>query len=112
MPKFDVSADFNLNQSLQNLGIKDVFEQNKANFTPLLANDSDPTFLSSVKQGTRVAIDEEGVTATSFTAMMTDGAAMPSEEDIDFVLDQPFVFVINDIRGLPLFVGIVNQLDS
>ncbi|HHT25140.1 MAG TPA: serpin family protein [Clostridiaceae bacterium] len=112
VPKFDVSADFNLNQSLQNLGIKDVFTLDKADFTPLLANDSDPAYLSTVKQGTRVAIDEEGVTAASFTAMMTCGAAMPPEEEIDFVLNRPFVFVINGISGLPLFVGIVNQLDS
>ena len=110
-PKFDISADFNLNQSLQNLGIKDVFDQKQADFTPLLANDSDLAFLSTVKQGTRVAIDEEGVTAASFTAMMTAGAAMPPEEEIDFVLDRPFVFVINGISGLPLFIGIVNQVE-
>ena len=110
VPKFDVSADFNLNQSLQNLGIKDVFTLDKADFTPLLANDSDPAYLSTVKQGTRVAIDEEGVTAASFTAMMACGAAMPPEEELDFVLDRPFVFVINGISGLPIFIGIVNQV--
>ncbi|NLJ70539.1 MAG: serpin family protein [Clostridiaceae bacterium] len=111
VPKFDVSSDFNLNQPLQNLGIKDVFELNQADFTPILANDSDPAFLSTVKQGTRVAIDEEGVTAASFTAMMIAGAAMPPEEEIDFILDRPFVFVIDGISGLPIFVGIVNQVE-
>ena len=34
---------------------------------------------------------------------------MPTEDEIDFVLDRPFLFVITGAQGLPLFVGVVNQ---
>ena len=36
------------------------------------------------------------------------GAAMPPEEIIDFILDRPFIFAID--QGVPLFVGTINQL--
>jgi serine protease inhibitor len=54
-------------------------------------------------------IDEEGCTAAAYTVMLAAGAARPPEEKVDFVLDRPFLFVINGQDGQPLFVGIVNQ---
>ena len=54
-------------------------------------------------------IDEEGVEAAAYTIMAICGAGMPPEEEIDFVLDPPFLFVITSRDGLPLFAGIVNQ---
>ena len=41
--------------------------------------------------------------------MMTEGAAAPPEEEVDFALNRPFVFAITGTDGLPLFVGIVRQ---
>ena len=34
---------------------------------------------------------------------------MPPDEEIDFILDKPFLFAITGYDGLPLFVGVVNQ---
>ena len=34
---------------------------------------------------------------------------MGMEEIIDFVLDRPFLFVIADYNGIPLFAGVVNN---
>ena len=36
-------------------------------------------------------------------------AAMPPEDEMDFTLDRPFLFVITNAGGLPLFAGIVNH---
>lgn len=43
------------------------------------------------------------------TVMMMAGAAAPPEEEMDFVLDRPFLFAITGADGLPLFVGVVNR---
>ena len=37
------------------------------------------------------------------------GAAPPPEEIIDFILDRPFLFLITEGSGVPLFAGTVNQ---
>ena len=49
----------------------------------------------------RVTIDEEGVTAAAYTVMAAAGAAMPPEEEMDFVLDRPFLFVIQGGDAIP-----------
>ncbi len=108
VPKFDVCSDMQLQDSLKALGITDIFDGEKADFSPLLSSD-DGGYISIIQHATRVAIDEEGVTAAAFTLILRDGAAMPPEDHIDFILDRPFLFVIQSNDGLPLFSGIVNQ---
>ena len=41
--------------------------------------------------------------------MAMEGATAPPEEEVDFVLDRPFLFAVTSQDGLPLFVGIVHQ---
>ena len=113
IPKFDVVSDFSLIEGLKNLGVKDVFEVGKADFSPLINSDGGSTgvepVVSEAKHAARVMIDEEGCVAAAFTVMMMTGAARPPEEKVDFVLDRPFLFVINGMDDQPLFIGIVNQ---
>lgn len=107
LPKFDISSQLSLEQSLKELGITDAFQPETADFSPL--TDSEGVFLSQVKHGVRVAVDEEGVTASAVSMLIGAGAAMPPDEEIDFTLDRPFLFAIYGMDNLPLFVGIVNQ---
>lgn len=111
VPKFDVVSDFSLISGLKNLGVKDVFNAAEADFAPLVGEDmlEDMVSVNEAKHAARVMIDEEGCTAAAFTVMLAAGAARPPEEKVDFVLDRPFLFVINGQDGQPLFVGIVNQ---
>ena len=55
-------------------------------------------------------VDEKGVEAAAYTVMMAAGSAMPPDEEVDFVLNRPFLFVITSSHRLPLFAGVVNQL--
>lgn len=106
VPKFDVSSDVSLSDSLKALGVTDCFEEN-ADFTPL--TDSKPAALSDIRHGARVVADEKGITAAAYTEMLVSGAAMPPEEEIDFILDRPFLFAVISDDGMPLFVGTVYQ---
>lgn len=107
IPKFDAASQFDLGEGLQALGVTDVFDPALSDFTPMTTDVSVPVTLSQASHAARVVIDEEGCTATAFTVMQAAGAAAPPDEEVDFVLDRPFLFCIT--RGdLPLFVGIVN----
>ena len=106
VPKFDVSSSTDLTDGLKALGMRDVFDMQKGDFTPLTA--LKPTAISAAKQDARVMIDEEGAKAAAVTRIITNGATMP-EDHVNFVLDRPFVFEIMSENGLPLFVGIVNH---
>ncbi len=108
IPKFDVSSGYGLSDGLRNLGITDVFDAEVSDFSPM-TGDTDEMYLSQATHAARVKIDEEGVTAAAFTEMSYAGAAMPPDDEMDFTLDRPFLFVITGCDGLPLFIGIVNQ---
>ncbi len=108
IPKFDVASDLNLRESLQGLGITDVFDVEKADFSPLTQDDQ-PAYLSQVKHAARVTIDEDGCTAAAFTVAAVAGMSAPPVEEVDFVLDRPFLFVLTGQDGSPLFVGIVRH---
>lgn len=107
MPKFDVVSDIDLKAGLEALGVTDVFDDVSADFSPLTP-DIDGIGLTSVKHAARVMVDEEGCTAAAYTVMLRYGAPPPGDE-VDFVLDRPFLFVITGADGLPLFAGVVNQ---
>jgi len=108
VPKFDISSDMELTQQLKKLGITDIFLPGTADFSPIIP-ENDGGCVDQVKHAARVAIDEEGVTAAAFTVIMRAGAGMPPSDEMDFVLDRPFLFVIESQDGLPLFAGVVNQ---
>lgn len=74
-----------------------------------LENLADGIFISQTSHGARVMVDEEGCTAAAYTVMAAAGGAMPPVEEMDFVVDRPFIFVITGDSGLPLFAGIVNE---
>lgn len=108
MPKFDVSSDLDLISGLQALGITDVFDPTASDFTPM-TKEVEEIYVSQAEHAARVAVDEEGVTAAAYTVMAMCESGAPPEEEMDFVLDRPFLFVITGIDGLPLFTGVVNQ---
>ena len=108
IPKFDVSSQFELKEGLQVLGVTDVFDPALSDFTPMTTDVKDPIILTQASHAARVVIDEDGCTAAAFTVVAAGGAGMPPEDEVDFVLDRPFIFCITGESGLPLFVGIVN----
>ncbi len=108
VPKFDVTSEMELSGVLRTLGLTQVFDPAAADFTPLTGADV-PVSLSRVQHDARVLIDEEGCEAAAYTVMMMAGAMPPLQmEEIDFVLDRPFLFLITGAGGLPLFVGVIN----
>lgn len=109
IPKFDVSSQLDLGEGLKALGITDIFDAERSDFTSLTTDADLPIVLSQANHAARVVIDEEGCTAAAFTELSPAGAAPPPDEEVDFVLDRPFVFCITGESGLPLFVGVVNS---
>ena len=71
--------------------------------------DMDGIYLSQAEHAVRVAIDEEGVTAAAYTVMASAGSGAPPEEEVDFTLDRPFIFVVTNPNNVPMFIGIVNN---
>ena len=107
VPKFDVEAKKNLRDGLMEMGITDLFRSGAADFSASLEV---PAYFSAANQAVRVKIDETGVTAAAYIEFPAPGDAPPIEREIiDFILNRPFLFVITDRAGIPLFAGSVQQ---
>ena len=108
VPKFDIASQLDLTEGLMELGVTDVFDPDVSDFTPMTA-DTDGVFVSEATHAARVKIDEEGVEAAAFTVLDAPTSMAPSDEEIYFTLDRPFLFAISSQDGLPLFAGVVNR---
>jgi len=110
IPRFDVVSHFDLEDGLRELGVADVFDPARSDFTPM--TDGLSIALTQADHAVRVAIDEEGCTAAAYTALVASGASPRFEDTADFVLDRPFLFCVTGSSGLPLFVGVVSYPDG
>ena len=104
MPKFDLSADLDLMNTLKALGITDLLNPDQADLSGLTSLD---TFLTQAEQMTRVSVDEEGVEAAAVTIIADGTGGIPVETCV-MNLNRPFLFVLRS-QGVPLFVGVVNE---
>lgn len=109
LPKFDVSSDIDLSNSFKAMGIENAFDINSADFSAITSQTN--ACVSKVNHAARVIIDEEGCKAAAFTEILLVGAAAPVEKrQVDFILDRPFIFIIESDVGQPLFIGVVNNV--
>ena len=108
LPKFDVASDIDLTDSLKALGVTDVLDKEKSDFSPMFTEGN--AYLGEAKHAARVTVDEEGVEAAAYTVML----AMPTSQGgadlvVDFIADRPFIFAITGEGGALLFAGVVNN---
>ena len=75
LPKFDITFDQILNESLQNMGIRDAFTKGVADFSGMSKNGTKDFFISLVRQKAVIKVDEEGTEAAAVTAVLMEGMA-------------------------------------
>ncbi len=110
IPKFDVSSQIDLCEGLKRMGVTDVFDEAISDFSPM-SDELNEIVLSKADHAARVKIDEEGCEAAAYTVVICEAtSARPPDDEVDFVLDRPFIFAVMSDSGAPLFVGIVNNI--
>ena len=112
-PKFTLKTDLNFRSSLANLGFEDMFDSNIDSFSKAF---DDPKlsqyniYLSVIKQRNEVEFNEDGTIVKSVSmASMAKEYAMRIGNTLDVNLNQPFIYIIRDINGTPIFVGHVDN---
>ena len=110
LPKFKLTSQFNLAETLQEMGMTLAFTP-QADFSRMASVED--LMLSEVVHKAFVDVNEEGTEAAAATAVVATPAAAPfgdPEEPVVFRADHPFVFLIRDNRsGAVLFLGRVTD---
>ena len=105
VPKLDVSCKQDLTAAIQALGIRSAFDPAAADYTAL--TDEPGVFLGKAEQGTRLIMDEEGISAASYVEYLA-GAVAP-DKFVKIVIDRPFFLLVTACDGVPLFAGVINE---
>ena len=103
LPKFTFKTDIDIKEALEQMGVTNMFS-GMADFSNM---SDDPARISQIKQGTYIALDEEGVEASAYTMMMAVATAMLSGEET-LTFDRPFIYAIFS-EGVIIFMGTVEN---
>lgn len=106
LPKFEITFDQILNDSLQNMGLRRAFEASQADFTGISNN---PLYISQVRQKAVFRLDEEGAEASAATEVELARGGVP-EGLRNMYFDKPFLYmIIENETKVPLFMGIMDN---
>ncbi len=111
MPRIETDTNQDLNEIMASLGMPDAFQKYNGHgfldFCYLGDNedDSDPCWISIMRQKAHLKLDEKGTEAAAATVIgMTDNAA-PSQY-AEFIADRPFLYIISErSTGSIFFIG-------
>ena len=106
-PEFKNEYQANLNNILIDMGMKDAFDPDKADFSNMAKT---MPYISTVMHKTFIDVDRAGTKAAAATAVvMNDSCAAPSEKSV--ICNRPFAYAIVDRdTGLAVFLGTVEKL--
>lgn len=114
IPKYKSEYSITMNKVLQEMGMADAFDSNRADFSGIGYSWSGNIYIGRVLHKTFIAVDESGTKAGAATAVeMKDGCAMLEPPQVRTVyLDRPFVYMILDREeNVPVFLGIVEEVN-
>jgi leukocyte elastase inhibitor len=106
LPRFKITAEFQLRDALTTLGMPLAFSLGRADFSGMATGA--PLALSAVIHKAYVDVNEKGTEAAAATAAAIRATSMrqPEPEPVAFRADHPFFFVIRDNgTGSLLFAG-------
>ncbi|XP_055487733.1 plasminogen activator inhibitor 1-like [Leucoraja erinacea] len=104
LPKFSLENEIDLRIPLARLGITDMFDSSKADFTKI--SKTQDLFVSQALQKVKIEVDERGTKASAATAAIMYGR-MAMET---VIIDRPFLFLVrHNPTGTILFMGQVME---
>lgn len=110
IPEFTYEYSKELKDSLMAMGINRAFSP-QGDFTGM--EEKNQLYINRVLHKTFIQLDRYGTKAAAVTAVeMKNASVAPGTEEIPKVyLDRPFIYaIINTETGLPVFVGVVNNV--
>ena len=107
LPKFSYRNKTDILKAMEGLGLSDIV-QGSPDLSAMLDISAE---VSTISQETFIALDEKGVEAAGYTEIqIRETGAMPVEMDqVYLTLNRPFLYIIQDDAGNPLFVGIIRN---
>jgi len=102
LPKFKIETSMVLISALKELGVKDIFDRDRADLSGFTGRKG--LYASMLLQKAFIEVNEEGTEAAAATVMVVSSRSLSVPPS--FICDHPFVFFIKDFKtGLISFTG-------
>ena len=109
VPKFTYRDKIDILDGMEMLGLKSMLQE-APDFSVMLPDPTIEAYVSKISQEAFIDLNEKGVEAAAYTEITMREVSMPDDpETIVMNLDRPFIYVISDDTGVPLFVGVVQN---
>lgn len=115
IPKFKFEYELKLKESLESMGIENVFEKGEANLTNI--SDEKELYIETAIHKANIEFTQDGIKAAAATEVGGAGSGTPFDyiyeipvEEIDITFDKPYMFLIRDkVTGEVWFIGTVYE---
>jgi serpin B len=108
LPSFEQRSRLHLAQALRDLGMSDAFNEQKADFTGIVAQPQ--LFLKLVEHQAWIKVDEKGTEAAAATAAVLGFRSAAPRPATEVRFDRPFLFAVRHVpSGAVLFLGRVTD---
>lgn len=113
LPKFNTSYTIDFKETLTNIGLSKMYEEESNSFNNAFTNLNDTSiYLQKLMQKSEVSFNEDGTTIKNVTFYIAAGDAGPAPELDTYIvkLNQPFIYIIYDNQDMPIFIGHVDNV--
>lgn len=114
LPKFSYESSFKLNRTLNDMGIKDAFDMENADFSNIFEKNEviENLYISDVLHKTYIEVAERGTRAGAATAVIVKDNGVALEETKKVICDRPFVYaIVDEVNMLPIFIGAYTTIE-
>ena len=109
IPKFEYEYSLKLKDDLNQMGIKEAFDAEKANFSEI-TTDPRGLFVSDALHKAKIEFSEDGIKAAAVTVIMAEASSIMLDKPEEVKIDKPFLYAIRDkANGEIWFIGTVYQ---
>jgi serpin B len=110
IPAFKMKDNLDIKPFLQTMGIKRLFSPGVADVSLMVNRETSPVFVGGVIHAATIDVQEKGTVATAATGVTAIALGTePIYEDVSFVADHPFIYIIRSMSGDILFMGRVEN---
>ena len=114
VPKFKTKTELDFKRMMKNLNLDFIFDPSVDSFHNAFDDeklDGYNIYVQNMKQKNEVEFNESGsvIKSVSMASMAKETAMAPSMDTIDVNLNQPFIYIIKDTNGVPIFIGHVDN---
>ena len=107
IPKFSYRTKVDIFEKMEALGLRAMLQGGPDLSVMLPGQEAEVT---NITQEAFIDLNEQGVEAAAYTQVdIKCTAILPPDDLVEMIFNRPFIYVISDDAGVPLFVGVVNN---